>query len=194
MRAVGTTREGTPGSVVVRPGMPEDADGCGRIVYEAFTDVATRYGPTPYFSSAELAAGLVDIRESVEGEPQALWWRIGGDPDSFGEVDGVDRQLGDPAWEVAREGALPRGRVHRMIVGEALHECRDPLCDLVSSLGWDLGPMLCRRRAHAQYEVAYRHLVPLVENERSCGRQRVGRCDPLDHEARGLNADHESEP
>lgn len=45
--------------VKLRPGMPEDAEACGRICYEAFATITAAHGVTRDFPSVESATGLV---------------------------------------------------------------------------------------------------------------------------------------
>jgi predicted N-acetyltransferase YhbS len=51
----------------LRPGTPEDAEGCGRICYEAFRAIATEHGFPPDFPSPEVATGLLTMLLSHPG-------------------------------------------------------------------------------------------------------------------------------
>ena len=44
--------------VKLRPPAPDDAEVCGRIIYEAFRDVATRHNFPPDFPSPETGVGI----------------------------------------------------------------------------------------------------------------------------------------
>lgn len=56
-----------PDSVVVRSSRPEDAGACGRICYEAFTEINNRHGFPPDFPSPEVAVGLLSALFSDSG-------------------------------------------------------------------------------------------------------------------------------
>jgi predicted N-acetyltransferase YhbS len=45
-------------NVIIRPARPEDAEACGRIIYEAFKGVAEWHNFRPDFPSADAAAQL----------------------------------------------------------------------------------------------------------------------------------------
>jgi predicted N-acetyltransferase YhbS len=42
-------------NIAIRPVVPADAEACGRIIYEAFKDIADRHGFLPHFPTMEIA-------------------------------------------------------------------------------------------------------------------------------------------
>src|SRR5437899_11658622 len=42
-------------NVAIRPAVPADAEACGRIIYDAFKDIADRHGFPPHYPNVEVA-------------------------------------------------------------------------------------------------------------------------------------------
>ena len=42
-------------NVAIRPTVPADAEACGRIIYDAFKDIADRHGFPPHYPNVEVA-------------------------------------------------------------------------------------------------------------------------------------------
>ena len=42
-------------NVAIRPAVPADAEACGRIIYDAFKEIADRHGFPPHYPNVEVA-------------------------------------------------------------------------------------------------------------------------------------------
>ncbi len=118
------------GVVVVRPGRAEDAEGCGRVCYEAFAALGERHGFPPDFPAPEVATGLLSMLLAHPGfyaVVAELEGRVVGsnfldersaiagvgpitvDPEA--QDAGVGRRLMEAVLERARERAFPGVRL-----------------------------------------------------------------------------------
>lgn len=109
------------GSIRLRPGTPDDAEGCGRICYDAFTGIATAHGFPSDFPSVDVAVGLMGY---LLGHPQfyAVVAEVGGEIvgsnflDERSPIAGLGPITVDPGGQNRRvgralmEAALERAR------------------------------------------------------------------------------------
>jgi GNAT superfamily N-acetyltransferase len=62
-----TQAQSTPEEVTIRTAKPQDAPECGRICYDAFTQVNVRHGFPPDFPSADVSIGVLSMMFSHPG-------------------------------------------------------------------------------------------------------------------------------
>src|SRR4051812_32263483 len=53
--------QATQATVTLRPGLPTDAEACGRVCYAAFSSIAGRHNFASDFPSVEVATGLMTM-------------------------------------------------------------------------------------------------------------------------------------